>query len=384
MIYVGEIEKKTKGYTQAGLNLLMSAYAAGLPVQLFPLMRPVRWDEQPHWAQPLREWMGRTGTARDVALLHHNPSSMPHMPHPGESKNVALTVIEADTLPKWIVESLNGAVDACIVPSHFNKLVFEDCGVEVPVYALEHACGPWWWTDPFGDKPRRAPGYEDSYVFYYIGTYNQRKNPEGALRAFLRAFPEPSPTQIFALKTNPMAALPIHDAMAGRTAVPTEERVAKVIEEETGQTERPDVWLWTGEWHESQIRWLHWMGDCNVSLHRGEGFGLVPMQAKLLGKPVIYTNWSSVPEFTTDEDMPIAYEMAAIRGMEAYPHFLPSAGETLRWADPSLESAMLAMTGFVAERPSGLSGASLEAFRHRFSWKTLGEKLGRILAEIRL
>jgi len=385
VIYVGEIEKKTKGYTQAGLNLLMSAYAEKLPVQLFPLMSPVRWDEQPHWAEPLREWMGQQGVARDVALLHHNPSSMPHMPHPGEQKNVAVTVIEADTLPKWIVESLSGSVDAVIVPSHFNKRIFERCGVSVPVHVLPHACGSWWWQDPFTEQ-RRSPGYEDSYVFYYIGTYNQRKNPEGALRAFLRAFPEPSPDQIFALKTMPTASLPIHEAMEGRTAVPTAERVAKVLEEETGTTERPDVWLWTGEWHESQMRWLHWMGDCNVSLHRGEGFGLVPLQAKLLGKPVIYTDWSSVPEFCTpsDGDEPIGYDLVPIRGMEAYPHFLPSEGEVLQWADPKLDVAMETMQEVVKMRAtSWLVGDELAAFRERFSWHALGTEFGRIIEEIR-
>ena len=385
-IYVGEIEKATKGYTQAGLNLLMSACVADIPIQLFPLMSPIRWDDQPRWADPLRTHLGKLGVPRDIGLLHHSPSSMEAMPRPGESKHVAVTVIEADTLPKWIVTALNEGVHSAIVPSEFNREVFQRCGVEVPVHVLPHACGPWWWEDPV--PAGRAAGYEDSYIFYYIGSYNQRKNPEGALRAFLRAFPEPSPANIFAIKTGVDAALPIRDAMDGRTVVPVADRIAKVVEEETGSTaERPDIWTFTGEWSEAQIRWLHSIGDCCVSLHRGEGFGLVPMQAKLLGNPVIYTDWSSVPEFCSPEDgdRPVSYKLAQIRSMDvwAYPHFLGRDGEILRWAEPDLDAAATVMADCADAKTGGLVGDRLAAYRDRFSWATLGQRLGEILAEIR-
>jgi len=383
-IYVGEIEKASKGYTQAGLNLLMSACVADIPVQIFPLMSPIRWDDQPRWADPLRVHLGKLGVPRDVALLHHSPSSMDAIPRPGEKKHVALTVIEADTLPTWIVELLNKRVDAAIVPSEFNREVFERCGVEVPVHVLPHSCGPWWWE---GDAAGPVPGYEDSYIFYYIGSYNQRKNPEGALRAFLRAFPEPSPATIFAIKTGDDAGLPIRDAMEGRTVVPSAERIAHVIAEETGGAERPDVWVFTGEWSEAKIHWLHSIGDCCVSLHRGEGFGLVPMQAKLLGNPVIYTNWSSVPEFCSPEDgdRPVSYEMTTIRSMDvwAYPYFLGRHGEVLQWAEPDLEAASACMVECAGATSKGLSGERLSAYRDRFSWGTLGRRLGEILEAVR-
>ena len=37
--------------------------------------------------------------------------------------------------------------------------------------------------------------------------------------------------------------------------------------------------------------------DIVLSLHRSEGFGLVPAEAMLLGKPVVATDWSATAEF---------------------------------------------------------------------------------------
>ena len=36
--------------------------------------------------------------------------------------------------------------------------------------------------------------------------------------------------------------------------------------------------------------------DIVLSLHRSEGFGLVPAEAMLLGKPVVATDWSATAE----------------------------------------------------------------------------------------
>ncbi len=40
--------------------------------------------------------------------------------------------------------------------------------------------------------------------------------------------------------------------------------------------------------------------DIVLSLHRSEGFGLVPAEAMLLGKPVVSTDWSATAEFLDD------------------------------------------------------------------------------------
>jgi glycosyltransferase involved in cell wall biosynthesis len=50
--------------------------------------------------------------------------------------------------------------------------------------------------------------------------------------------------------------------------------------------------------------------DIVLSLHRSEGFGLVPAEAMLLGKPVVATGWSATAEFLDDScGVPIPYRL---------------------------------------------------------------------------
>jgi glycosyltransferase involved in cell wall biosynthesis len=50
--------------------------------------------------------------------------------------------------------------------------------------------------------------------------------------------------------------------------------------------------------------------DIVLSLHRSEGFGLVPAEAMLLGKPVIATGWSGNMDFMdTTCAVPIGYRL---------------------------------------------------------------------------
>jgi hypothetical protein len=60
---------------------------------------------------------------------------------------------------------------------------------------------------------------------------------------------------------------------------------------------------------------LHAIGDCFVSVTRGEGWGLGPFDAATLGNPVIITGWGGHLDFL-GADYPglIAYTMAPVSG----------------------------------------------------------------------
>ena len=54
--------------------------------------------------------------------------------------------------------------------------------------------------------------------------------------------------------------------------------------------------------------------DIVLSLHRSEGFGLVPAEAMLLGKPVVATDWSATAEFlTADCGAPVSARLIPAR-----------------------------------------------------------------------
>lgn len=75
--------------------------------------------------------------------------------------------------------------------------------------------------------------------------------------------------------------------------------------------------------------------DIVLSLHRSEGFGLVPAEAMLLGRPVVATNWSATTEFMDAGGAAmVAYRLvpaADTRGVYAVPGAM--------WAEPDPSDA---------------------------------------------
>jgi glycosyltransferase involved in cell wall biosynthesis len=54
--------------------------------------------------------------------------------------------------------------------------------------------------------------------------------------------------------------------------------------------------------------------DCVLSLHRSEGFGLVPAEAMSLGRPVVATDWSGTTDFLDAScGMPVPYRLIPAR-----------------------------------------------------------------------
>lgn len=376
MVYIGQIQDLGLGYTQAGLNWLMALHTAGVDIQLFPLGRAFAWDMLPGWAQPLRENTARTGISRDVAVLHFTPDALAddRFPKPGR-RNVGLSVVETDVVPRWICEGMNRNIDALITSSRHNAEAFRQGGFAKPIHVMPHAVGAWWWESAPAPRPADHP-----FVFYYIGGWNQRKNPMQVLEAYLDLYPSAETAR----KTGVALAL----KLTGPASL--ESSIRRTVAARRGQPDNPDVWVWTGTWSERQVRWLHDMGDCYVSAHRGEGWGYGLHQAALLGKQVVYTDWSAPQEFlpppvagTADEGR-VAYRLTQIVGMDQHRHFdVTEVGELLRWAEPdhgSLQSQMVKAWQRLRRGPP--TAEALEAYRNRYTWETVGQQFQSILEAV--
>ncbi len=366
--YVGRLDEITLGYAQAGLNYLMALYSAKEPVTLMPVSRTLNWSTLPKWCQPLATWTGQVGVARDVGFLHHTPDTLTAMPQMAKV-NLGLTTLETSEVPHWIIKDLNSSdIPALVVPSQFNKKQFEDSGYTKPIHVVPHTIGSWWWTDPV---PPQIPA-DRPFTFYYVGGWNNRKNPETALRAYLQAFPEPSDNVVFAIKLT-----------GGKNL---ESYIAGLIEEVTGKPTRDDIWIWAEQWGEEQVRWLHHFGDVFVSTHRGEGFALGPFMAKLIGNPVIATNWSAPIEYLAAEqgDILLPYEMVPVQGMDQqHHHFRISKQQSLMWAEPSVEECTQAMLKLYQAGRGPKTFEGIEGFREKYEWHTIGNDLKVILDKYR-
>lgn len=192
---------------------------------------------------------------------------------------------------------------------------------------------------PFQFEHKTLIPHEETRMKYGIGTndfvaffnfdYSSsyfRKNPEGILKAFAKAFGDKTDAKVV-FKT--MRALKCK-AMSDRL---------HAMAEELGLGKK----LVTIDSFIPQEDLVNLTDACDVyiSLHRGEGFGLGIAEAMSLGKPVIVTNYSSTTEFCKlDNSIPIPYTIVTVHPDQV-------DNETYRkvstWAEPDYDSAAEAL-----------------------------------------
>lgn len=364
--FVGQLDNMSIGYAQAGLNYLMALYSVQEPIWLMPVTGMTNWRLLPKWADPLSYWTGKTGTPTNVGFLHHTPDTLTSLPMAAQV-NIGITTLETSRVPRWIIEDLNDSHIPClVVPSQFNKEQFEKSGYEKEIHVVPHTIGKWWWETKVALEKDRP------FTFYYVGGWNNRKNPESVLKAYLKAFPTQQEDAALALK------------ITGGKSV--ENYIAQIIKEYTGKASRDDIWIWVEQWGEGQVQWLHNFGDVFVSAHRGEGFGLGPFQAKLLGNECIATGWSAPIEYLSEQtnDILLPYELVPVEGMDqGQHHFRTSRSQKLMWAEPNEDALVSAMLQKYKEGRKQKTFDGIDEFRNKYEWSTIGNMLKDVLDKYR-
>jgi glycosyltransferase involved in cell wall biosynthesis len=381
MLYITDIDKPWVGYTQAALQYMMSLLRAQYTTwQYIPIGgTAVQWRTMPSWAEDLSKARDTSQGGYDVGFIHHTPDNVANDAlRRGEKINLGFTVTETDRIPSWLAQQLN-EIDGVVTATEWNAGVFREAGVTVPVHVLPHALGSYWWERPAGWRRRRsaaAPERED-YIFYYVGTWNERKNPGDVVRAYLRAFPKGDENTVLALKVG---------ISKGQTRF-----LEAIVQEETGSTARlqsggretGDIWLYDQKWSMEEVQGFHNYGDCYVSLHRGEGWGYGLHMAVAMGKPVIYTDWSSPSEFMANAPevlqapVPVK-DMTPAQGSNV-PYFQVMPYESpLLWAQPDVDAAVAQMRDLASRRPTTTEDG-LASFRDRYSWETVGAQFKDII-----
>ena len=152
---------------------------------------------------------------------------------------------------------------------------------------------------------------------FNLASSRVRKNPEGAIAAFRRAF-GPRPDRLLLLKIGNPSHFPA-DFAALQAAIDGV----------------PNIRLFTETLPAADAHALTACADIVLSLHRSEGFGLVPAEAMLLGVPVIATGWSGNLDFMdADSAALVAYTLIQARD----PRGVFEAPGAV-WADPDIADA---------------------------------------------
>lgn len=184
--------------------------------------------------------------------------------------------------------------------------------------------------------PFAIPG--DRYLFLNVFDYHSsydRKNPEAALAAYLRSFPEDPGRAFLVLKSLNASHAP--------------EKHARMLRLAEG---RPDILVVDADLPKPSMDALYARADCFLSLHRSEGLGLGFLQALRNGKAALLTDYAAPAEFR------------GLPGLHLVPFRLvpieTDFGAYQRlgvWADPDIEAAAETIRRLVDE-PRGAAAPS--------------------------
>lgn len=203
-------------------------------------------------------------------------------------------------------------------PTRFTADAFETIApgrVRLVPYPLLNAM-------PFATEGNRVSLKLPKSTFIVLTIFNlssscARKNPLGAIAAFKAAFG-------FS-----------RDALLVIKLTGHENYAADYNEIRAAIGDAPNIRILTETLSEPALHGLIAASNVVLSLHRAEGFGLVPATAALLGIPVIATAYSGNLDFMAPESSAlIQYKLVPVSGPDSI-YNIPHA----MWAEPDIEDA---------------------------------------------
>jgi glycosyltransferase involved in cell wall biosynthesis len=206
---------------------------------------------------------------------------------------------------------------------------------------------------------------ENRFLFLFsfdFHSFPKRKNPEGAVKAFRKAFGDRSDVGLV-LKSINGERYP--------------ERLAQ-IEELAGHDER--IAMFDRFLSRDEVSGLQSVVDCFVSLHRAEGLGLGLAESMYQRKPVIGTRYSGNLEFMNDDNSCLVdCELVPVRkGEYLYDD------ERFRWAEPDLDQAAHYMRRLVDDPPfrERIAQNGQDSIRARFNGAAAAASIRRRLEDL--
>jgi len=171
-------------------------------------------------------------------------------------------------------------------------------------------------------------------IFLFMAAYDcdshiGRKNPQAAIKAFIRAFSPQDKHVGLILKINK-----------------AKENKKHVDELSNMLSGYQNIYYIDNFLKDEEMSALTAASDAFVSLHRAEGLGLIPMEAMLLGTPVISTGYSGNMEYMTKENTAlVGYNLVPVKDkfIGAY------LGKEYVWAEPNIEEAAENMKRLVSD-----------------------------------
>jgi glycosyltransferase involved in cell wall biosynthesis len=198
-------------------------------------------------------------------------------------------------------------------------------------------------------------------MMYDMHSHQSRKNPQAAVEAFRRAFPDAARVGLV-IKTMNAETYP-------REWAKLEKHLASL----------PGITLINTMLSRQEVYNLESLCDCFVSLHRSEGFGLGLAESMYLGKPTLATNWSGNVDFMNESNScPVRYTLVKLEQDYGPYH------KGQHWAEADCDHAAWYMKKLVedADFRRRIADAGQHTIRTDFSYEAVGKMYRRRLSII--
>lgn len=224
-----------------------------------------------------------------IKIIHTTPNVYTNYMEP-DKYHVGRAFWETDKIPFEFAQNLN-LMDEIWTGSLFNEQAMRIGGVNrPPIYIIPEAIDDT--LDINSIQPYLVNLDDDIFKFYSIFEWTERKNPKALLEAYWKAF-EGEIKVALLIKT--------YVDNFGQDKKDEIDRDIKKLKLSLGLKSYAPVYLFRDLMTRNQVYRFHKTGDCFISLHRGEGWGVPQMEAMLMEKPIISTNCGGIHEYLTDK-----------------------------------------------------------------------------------
>lgn len=267
----------------------------------------------------------------DMTITVMNPNSFTEMMgrnprvfeiYKDTPRNAFNVIFETDRLPKsWDTIFKLDFITDFIVQSDFMKNQVKE-RTEKKVWTIYPAIE----STKIEEVPIEERKKETRFRVLTIGQYTIRKGVLESLIAFSRELGDKEDTEML-LKYHLLSKV---------EADPIDMFQATVNSNLKHRANAANITIISSELEYSDIIKLYQSASVLLIASRGEGFGIPPVEAMLAGTPVIYTNWSSLPEVCNlPGNYPVDYILDEAYGMVHYGY-----EKGLKYAVPVISSIM--------------------------------------------
>lgn len=354
------------GYGEANRHDIAALVSAGIDVSVELTRHTFEVADFGALGQMVQERTAKPLDCR-IKIIHTTPNIYGQFIEPNVY-HIGRVFWETDRLPADFARGAQ-ACDEIWTGSEFNAQAIRNAGVTKPIFIIPEAIE--------AHIPKVEPFQAentDTFGFYSIFEWTERKNPEALLEAYWREFEGQTDVSL-TLKTYLDNFTPAKRAEIDNKIV--------MLKAKLGLKHYAPLYLYRHLMDRHQVYRFHKTYDCFVSAHRGEGWGIPQMEAMLMGKPIISTDRGGIHEHLQgDEAYLIRNELVPLKSNNRNTQWYTPEQ---KWAEidaTELREAMRSAFKIGKNNPMGLRAH--KAVVERFSIEAVGKLMAARLAQISL